>query len=558
MTHYYTITQDENGEQALNTKLTGTELLNNPVLNKGSAFNEQERVELKLTGLLPPYVSTLEQQIERCYENYSAIAVPLQKYQYLRSIQDRNETLYYALLGKYTEEMTPIIYTPTVGEACQKYSHIFSKPRGLYITKNNIHQMEEMMESLPSQNIKIIVVTDSQGILGIGDQGVGGMGIPIGKLSLYTLGAGIHPHQCLPITLDIGTDRKDLLDDPLYLGIREKRMIGDEYDKLISNFVDKVKRICPSAVLQWEDFSKGNAFENLNKYIDVHPSFNDDIQGTGSVALSAIINATRVKKEKLADQTYAIYGAGAGGVGIAHQIHAALIHEGLDSQKAYSQIYILDSKGVVTTDRKGLDEYKKDFAKDSAIFKGQTSLDKLLINQKITVLIGTSGQPSSFTKEMTESMMKHSDRPIIFPLSNPTSKTEALPKDLLAWSQGKALIATGSPFDNVEYNGKSYRITQANNALIFPGVGLGAIASDIKRISNKTFTIAAYALADATTEADIKENALLPRVQKLQKVSIDVAIKIVVELSQSKNKSEATNKVKNCMWEPRYLPYKKS
>ncbi len=355
--------KDAEGKEFRPVSLSGTDLLNDRNLNKSTAFSYEERELFNLNGLLPPRVQTFEDQIKRVYQGFKNASTDIEKYLFLRSLQDRNETLFYALINRYVEEMTPIIYTPTVGKACQEFSHRYQKARGLYVTEENVDNMGEMARHFPNQDIKIIVVTDSQGILGLGDQGVGGMGIPIGKLSLYTLGAGIHPTQCLPVALDIGTDNADLLSDPMYLGVPKKRIRGEEYRAFIAKFVEQTKRHFPKAVLQWEDFSKSNAFDNLTEYEDVIPSFNDDIQGTGSVVLAGIINATKIKHENLADQVYAVYGAGAGGVGVADQIFAGLLKEGLSHEEARARIFTLDSRGVVFDNREGLDEYKKRYAK---------------------------------------------------------------------------------------------------------------------------------------------------------------------------------------------------
>lgn len=561
--------RDYEGNEFRPVSLVGIDLVNDRILNKGTAFSEEERAAFHLDGLVPPRVQTFEDQLDRVYQGYSNIEDDIQKYIFLRSLQDRNETLFYALLTDHVEEMAPIIYTPTVGRACQEFSHRYQKPRGLYITPENVDNMEEMVHHFPSQDIKIIVVTDSQGILGIGDQGVGGMGIPIGKLSLYTLGAGIHPACCLPIALDIGTDNQDLLDDPMYLGVQQKRMRGEEYDQFIEKFVSQVKRCFPKALLQWEDFSKSNAFNNLHRYIDEVPSFNDDIQGTGSVVLAGILGGVRIKGERLIDQVFAVYGAGAGGVGVADQICAGLVKEGMGLEEARDRIFILDSKGLVFADRDNLDEYKKPYAKPQSIAEkwevkeeGLASLTELIENVPVTVLLGTCGIGGSFKKEHVEQMLTYTDRPMVFPLSNPTANCEALPEDIYRWSEGRAIVATGSPFDDVTYNGQHYRIGQGNNVFIFPGVGLAAILTKVKAVGMDMFTTASYALAESVSEDDLAKGTVFPNIKDLRRVSLHVAVEVIRAEIATNPDHELHSKdlaayVEECMWKPAYLPYRR-
>jgi len=561
--------KDSKGNEFRPVGLKGQDLLNDRILNKGTAFPNEERDAFQLTGLIPPRVQSFEDQLKRVYQGYLNASTDIQKYIFLRSLQDRNETLFYALISRHVEEMTPIIYTPTVGKACQEFSHRYQKARGLYITPQNIELMDDMVYNFPSKNIKIIVVTDSQGILGIGDQGVGGMGIPIGKLSLYTLGAGIHPACCLPIVLDIGTDNEDLLRDPMYLGVPQRRLVGKKYEFFIEKFVAKVKKHFPTALLQWEDFSKSNAFNNLDTYKKALPSFNDDIQGTGSVVLTGIIGGAKIKKEKLSDQVYIIYGAGAGGVGVADQIHAGLVKEGTDVQDARDKIYILDSRGLVFDDRPGLDEYKKRYAKPSSIAAnwnvekpGQTSLTETINNVPVTVLLGTCGVGKSFKEKHVKQMLTYTDRPMIFPLSNPTSNCEALPEELYKWSDGKAIVATGSPFDDVEHNGQKFRVVQGNNVFIFPGVGLAAILTKTKEVTIDMFTTASFALAECVTEEDLAMGTVYPRIKDLRKVSLHVAVNVIQEFINKDpehwlHDRDLNDYVEDCMWKPIYLPYKK-
>ncbi|BHH83187.1 NAD-dependent malic enzyme [Desulforhopalus sp. 52FAK] len=561
--------KDVDGNEFRPVSLVGIDLLNDRILNKGTAFSKEEREAFHLDGLVPPRVQTLEAQLERVYEGYTNISDNIQKYIFLRSLQDRNETLFYALVAEHVEEMAPIIYTPTVAQACQEFSTRYQKPRGMYITPTNVENMEDMVHHFPSKEIKIIVVTDSQGILGIGDLGVGGMGVPIGKLSLYTLGAGIHPASCLPIALDIGTNNDDLLNDPKYLGIQQKRMSGVEYEQFIEKFIAQVKRHFPNALIQWEDFSKSNAFNNLHKYVDEMPSFNDDIQGTGSVVLAGILNGVKIKNEQLTDQIFLVYGAGAGGVGVADQICAGLVREGLTVKQAQRKIYIMDSQGLVFEDRPNLEEYKKPYAKYASITstwdlkeKGRASLTEVINNVKVTVLLGTSGVGSSFKEEHIVKMLSYTERPIIFPLSNPISSCEALPEDLYKWSSGQAIVATGSQFDDVNYKGKVFRVGQGNNVFIFPGVGLAAILSKTQTVTLNMFTTASYALAGCAAQEDLDAGIVFPRIRDLQKISLHVAIEVLKEIIKDEPEHELHTKnlseyVEACMWKPTYLPYRR-
>jgi malate dehydrogenase (oxaloacetate-decarboxylating) len=566
-TGQYLLWKDAEGNAFRPVSLTGTDLLNNRYLNKSTAFTEQERADFDLDGLLPPQVQTFEAQLERVYQGFQSACSDIEKYQYLRALQDRNETLFYALISLHVEEMTPIIYTPTVGKACQEFSHRFQKARGLYITPQNVEDMGSQARHFDGKGIRIIVVTDSQGILGIGDQGVGGMGIPIGKLSLYTLGAGIHPACCLPIALDVGTDNQALLDDPMYLGQPHRRIRGKEYDDFIDKFVAGVKRHFPNAVLQWEDFSKSNAFNNLACYQQALPSFNDDIQGTGAVVLAGIIGAVKFKGETLGQQNYLVYGAGAGGVGVADQICAGMIREGLDPQAARDRIYILDTQGLVCDNREGLDEYKRRYAKPGLLLaqwdvQGKAGLTEVLRHVPITVLLGTSGAGGAFQEQHIKLMLEHCEHPMVFPLSNPTANCEALPEDIYRWSQGKAIVATGSPFADVEYQEERYRIGQGNNVFIFPGVGLAAIVSQVKEIGADIFTTAAFALAECVSEADLARGTVFPPIRDLRAISVRVATAVLKDIVRRDPThpligQDLEQHILSHMWEPTYLPYRK-
>ena len=561
---------DKDGNHFIPVQLEGEALINNRILNKGTAFTMEEREELGLEGLLPHHVSTMKEQVERVYKGFLQRSTPIAKYMHLRALQDRNETLFYAVVSRHVEEMSPIIYTPTVGLACQEFSRLYQKARGLYITPQNVDTMHEIVNHFPSKDIRIIVATDNQGILGLGDLGVGGMGIPVGKLSLYTLGAGIHPASCLPITLDVGTDNEELLKGPLYLGFPQKRLKGEAYAAFIDKFVKNVKILFPKAVLQWEDFSRQNAFTNLDTYRDSLPSFNDDIQGTGAVALAGIINAMKIKKERLSDQKYAIFGAGAGGIGIARQIYTALVKEGMDSIKALENIYTVDKEGLdITGSTKNVEDYKKQFATAKSKINnwklktpGKVTLQELLENEKITVLIGTSGQRGSFTESIVKQMLKNSERPVIFPLSNPTSSCEAQPNDIFRWTDAKAIVVTGSPFEDVNYNGKKYRIGQGNNVFIFPGVGFSAIVGKLQTIGDDVFTTAAYALADAVSESDLSMNSIYPKISDLKKITIKITtacLKNIINANPEVGLREENlpEMIESLMWKPEYLPYRK-
>jgi len=564
---HYRIYKDETGE-VVEIDTDGMELLHNPILNKGSAFSTDERKLFRIEGYLPPAVSTLDMQVERRYEGFSDKDSDLEKYIYLRSLQDRNETLFYALLLKHLGEMIPIVYTPTVGLACQMFSHIFRFTRGVFLSPDNISNIDEIFHSLPYRNIEMIVATDSEGILGLGDQGVGGMGIPVGKLSLYTGGAGIHPANCLPVTLDVGTDNEELLKDPLYLGVRRNRIRGGEYLSFVDRFVQGVKKNFPNAVLQWEDFSKQNAFTLLDKYRDDVPSFNDDIQGTGAVVLAGIRGAVRVAGTDLTDQIFAILGAGAGGIGVARQIHRGLVADGLTPEEARNRIYVLDSRGVVYEGRKGVDEYKKEFSREAEFAQGwslessdQISLLDLTRNDGITVLIGLSGVAGSFSEDVVKAVAGNTERPVIFPLSNPTAFTEAAPEDIYRWTDGKAIVATGSPFPDVKFGKKTFTVGQGNNVFIFPGVGLGALTVGASVITDDMITAAARRLSEIIPQDHLDINCVYPHPQELREVCIEIAVAVAGMAIQQgvAQKPVDQAKLEECvrsrMWVPEYAKY---
>ena len=565
---HYRIYKDEDGEEVVEIDTDGMELLHNPILNKGTAFTTEERKLFRIDGYLPPAVSTLDMQVERRYEGFAAKNSDLEKYIYLRSLQDRNETLFYALLLRHLGEMIPIVYTPTVGLACQMFSHIFRFTRGVFLSPENISHIDEIFHSLPYRNIEMIVATDSEGILGLGDQGVGGMGIPVGKLSLYTGGAGIHPAHCLPVTLDVGTNNEELLKDPLYLGIKRNRIRGEEYLSFVDQFVQGVKRNFPNAVLQWEDFSKQNAFTLLDKYRDEIPSFNDDIQGTGAVVLAGIKGAMRLGESSLTDQVFAILGAGAGGIGVARQIHRGLVAGGLSTEDARNRIYVLDSKGVVHDGQERVDEYKKEFSREAGFAQGWSleSADQIMLldlarNTGISVLIGLSGVAGSFSEDVVRAVAENAERPVIFPLSNPTAFTEAVPEDIYRWTDGKAIVATGSPFPDVKFGKKTFTVGQGNNVFIFPGVGLGALTVGANVITDDMVTAAARRLSEIIPQDHLDINCVYPHPRELREVCTEIAVavaKVAMEQGVAKKPVDPNN-LEECvhsrMWVPEYARY---
>lgn len=565
----FTIRRDAaTGEEYLETAIAGPRLLEHPLLNKGSAFTEEERRAFGLLGVLPPGVSTLEVQLDRIYGNYRQKTSNLERYIHLVSLQDRNETAFYRLLSEHLAEMMPIIYTPVVGEACQAYSRIYRRPRGLYISYPQRDQIDAALANIGDQDVSVIVVTDGERILGLGDLGVGGMGIPIGKLALYTVCAGIHPAGTLPIILDVGTNNQTLLDDPLYLGWRHARIRGAEYDDFVEAFVAAVIRRFPQVLLQWEDFAKHNAARLLERYRDRLCSFNDDIQGTGAVTLAAALAAASATGSRLREQRVVLLGAGSAAAGVSSQIVAAMTSEGLSVQEARARIWLVDSQGLVHSPRSDLEPFKREYAHSFERVSGWrnasgaiTLLD-VVKHARPTLLIGTAAQPQAFSEEIVREMARHTARPIVFPLSNPTSKCEALPSDVIAWTEGRALVATGSPFDDVQYGGRTFRIAQCNNAYIFPGVGLGVIASGAQRVSDAMFVAAARALSELSPAHRDRGAALLPPLGQVRDVSRQVALAVAKEaqragLAPPCSEDELAGRIDARMWTPRYLPYRR-
>lgn len=548
-------------ETVVETSLTGQLLLDNPLLNKGSAFPEGERREFSLLGLLPQHCSTVAEQLARTYENYRRKETDLERYVFLTALQDRNETLFYRLLQEHISEMMPIIYTPTVGDGCRQYSHVFRRPRGLYISYPQRDEIRAILDNAPSENVEVIVVTDGERILGLGDLGVGGMGIPIGKLSLYSLCAGIHPAVTLPIMLDVGTDNPELLDDSLYLGWRHARVRGQEYDDFIEAFVEAVKEKFPRVLLQWEDFSKHNAARLLERYRDRLCSFNDDIQGTGAVTVAGLLAAMRSLRSRLDEQRILILGAGSAAIGICDQIVAAMVHEGYTEREAKQQLWLVDSKGLVHDGRPRLEPSKQKYAQSVAgLTAGGLDFLEVVRNVHPTILIGTSGQRGAFTEEIVREMARHVERPVIFPLSNPTSRSEATPAELLNWTDGRALIATGSPFPPVNYEGRLILIGQCNNAFIFPGIGLGVIASGARRVTDAMFSTAARVLSEFAPALNDPDGPLFPSLERVREISYQVALSVGTEAVRTSLTSTTPNSLETAvtskMWTPQYRPLK--
>ncbi len=522
--------------EVLGVPWRGEEVLRRPLYNRGTAFTHADREALGLTGLLPAAVNTIEQQAERMRESIERKEKPLEKYIGLAALQDRNEVLFHRVIYDNIERYMPVIYTPTVGKACMRYSRIFRRARGLWVTLGHSGKIEEVLSHAPYTGVRLIVVTDGERILGLGDQGAGGMGIPIGKLSLYTVGAGIHPSQTLPICLDVGTDNERLLEDPLYLGWRHPRLRGERYDNFVEEFVAAVKNVFPDVLLQWEDFKQQNALRLLDRYRERLPSFNDDIQGTAGIALAAMLASTRISKTPLEELRIVIAGAGAAGIGIGRLLRSALRTAGVGEDEITERIAMLDSRGHLIAERVTDDPFKQEFAWSSA--KAQLrglpadrsgTLEEVIAAVKPHVLIGTTGHAGQFDETIVREMAKHTERPAIFPFSNPTSHSEATPEDLIRWTQGKALIATGSPFDPVEFEEQTIHTSQGNNVYVFPGVGLGALVSQATEISDAMFTAAAHAIAELVSEDDLSQGKLLPPLGDLREVSARVAMAVARE-----------------------------
>ncbi|MGB4863125.1 MAG: NAD-dependent malic enzyme [Tepidiformaceae bacterium] len=566
---YYDVKRDDSGARYLEVFVTGMLLQRIPLLNKGAAFTREERLLLGLNGLVPPHVATFEEQKERIHRRFNMQQTPLDKHIYLRSLQDRNEVLFYAVLLEHLEEMLPIIYTPTVAEAVRLFSDIYRLPRGLAISTDTIDEAEQAVENVPLNDVRLAVATDSSAILGIGDQGFGGMAIAIGKLSIYTAAGGLGPDKVLPIELDVGTNRAELLDESLYVGARHARLKGDEYFQFIDRFVEAITAKYPDIVLQWEDFSKESAFAVLERYRKRVPSFNDDIQGTGAMALAGVLSACRMVGQRFEDQVVVISGAGAGGAGVAAAIVEGLVRSGLEREAALQRVFVLDSRGLLVEGRT-FEDFKAPYVQHRAAIEGweiaggAPTLLETVRNARATILLGLSGQPGVFDQEVVEAMCANAERPVIFPLSNPTSQSEATPDDIIAWSHGKAVVASGSPFADVVYEGRTYPVGQGNNAFIFPGLGLGAVLAKVSEVTDGMVSAAAYALAELT---DTTGGRIYPPVGQMRSVSAAVAEAVVRQaLTEGVVREERllniepagiASYVRAHMWEPRYLPFRK-
>ena len=545
----------------------GAELLEHPLLNKDTAFTEGERDAFGLHGLLPARVLTIEEQVELEIEKNRRKGDDLERFIGLAALQDRNETLFYRVLAEHLEELMPIVYTPVVGRACQEYSHILRRPRGLWLTPDDLERIPELLRNARHEDVRLIVVTDNERILGLGDQGAGGMGIPVGKLALYTAGAGIYPALTLPVSLDVGTDNEGLLEDPMYLGYRHPRLRGPAYDDFIEAFVEGVLEVFPHTVLQWEDFKQHNAIRLLDRYRHRIASFNDDIQGTAAVVIGGILSALRILEEPLSEQRLVFLGAGAAGIGIARLVRAAMIREGADEPTIRRAIVQLDSRGLTYQDREPLDEDKREFAlgpQEMAAYGFEAGhdydLEVVIGAVRPTFLIGTSGTPGTFTEGAIRQMAGHARTPVILALSNPTSKTEADPADLMEWTRGRAIVATGSPFPAVQRGARTHVIGQANNAFCFPGIGLGAVVSEAREVTDEMFLAAGDALAATVTRARLDEGSLYPNQSELRTVSRAVAIAVAgcardrgVGRHLSDDEVEAA--VDAMIWQPDYVGY---
>ncbi len=560
----------KNDKRPLYIPFAGSALLSTPLLNKGSAFSAEERSFFNLEGLLPEATETIEEQVERAYQQYKSFENSMDKHIYLRNIQDTNETLFYRLVQNHISEMMPIIYTPTVGAACENFSNIYRRGRGLFISYPNRDRIDDLLNNAANQNVKVIVVTDGERILGLGDQGIGGMGIPIGKLALYTACGGISPAYTLPIVLDVGTNNPQRLADPMYMGWRHPRITGADYDEFVDEFMQAVKRRWPDALVQFEDFAQKNAMPLLNRYKDKVCCFNDDIQGTAAVTVGSLIAACQAAGSKLSEQRITFVGAGSAGCGIAEAIVAQMVSEGLDEVQARAQVYMVDRWGLLQQGMPNLLDFQKNLSQplsntqdwESEEEAGFSLLD-VVKNAKPTVLIGVSGAPGLFSEEVVNTLYQHCKRPIIFPLSNPTSRVEATPSDLIEWTDGNVLVATGSPFEPVIYQGERFDIAQCNNSYIFPGIGLGVLAVEASRITDEMLMESSRALAQCSPLAIKGQGALLPPLEEIHLVSKAIAFAVAkkaIEQGVALRISDDAIKtaIDNHFWQPVYRKYKRT
>jgi malate dehydrogenase (oxaloacetate-decarboxylating) len=548
--------------------LSGFDLINSPRLNKGTAFSDEERDAFDLHGLLPPHVGSLEEQIERRMQALRDEPSPFNKYSFLRDLQDTNETLFYALAHRHIQEILPLVYTPTVGEGCQRFSEIWKKPRGLFLSYPNRDRIKQILNHSRYDRVKCIVVSDGERILGLGDQGAGGMGIPIGKMALYTALGGIHPEHCLPILLDVGTDNEDRLTSPLYIGWRHQRVRGEEYDAFVDEFVKAVKKRWPHVLLQWEDFARTNATRLLERYRDQLCTFNDDIQGTAAIAAATLLSAINVTGVPLEQQKIVVMGFGTAGIGITNLLLQLMLDKGISETDARARIYAIGRYGLVTENGNGVRPEQLPYARkqeevrDWAQPGAEIALEDVVRNAKPTALIGVSGQKGAFTESAIREMAKHADRPIVFPLSNPVSCSEATPQDLLNWTDGRALIGTGSPFGPVSFAGKNVPIDQTNNSYIFPGLALGIIASKAKQVTDTMIMAAAKELARLVPTRADKHASLLPSLSDSRQLSRSIALAVGRQAirdgqAQVAGEDALDRELQANIWEPEYVPYQR-
>ena len=558
-----------NDKRPLYIPYAGPALLSTPLLNTGSAFTAEERASFNLEGLLPEKTETIQEQVERAYQQYQNFESDMAKHIYLRNIQDTNETVFYRLLQNHVSEMMPIIYTPTVGAACENFSNIYRRGRGLFISYANRDRIDDLLNNASNHNVKVIVVTDGERILGLGDQGIGGMGIPIGKLALYTACGGISPAYTLPIVLDVGTNNPQRLADPMYMGWRHPRITGEEYDGFVEDFIQAVHHRWPEALIQFEDFAQKNAMPLLERYKDRICCFNDDIQGTAAVTVGSLLAACEAAGTKLSEQRITFLGAGSAGCGIAEAIIAQMISEGISDQQARSQVFMVDRWGLLQEGMPNLLDFQQRLVqKHSVTDKWEAegtgfSLLDVIRNGQPTVLIGVSGAPGLFSEDVIKEMHKHCPRPIVFPLSNPTSRVEATPHDIIEWTNGEALVATGSPFDPVVHAGKTYPIAQCNNSYIFPGIGLGVLSVQAKRVTDEMLMESSRALAKCSPMAVNGQGALLPPLEAIHSVSKKIAFAVAKKAIEEGVALEIPDdaleeSIEHHFWQPVYRKYKRT